>query len=108
MNKIKNIWDNKQLIIEGIKNKLFTKQHIEDVYKERLEICRGCSYLDIQGDDCTVPGTNPCCGKCGCSLSFKLRSLASSCPLDEPKWSAITDIDTANEIKKQISELLKK
>jgi hypothetical protein len=33
-----------------------------------------------------VPGTQPCCSKCGCSLSLKLRSLSSECPVG--KWDA--------------------
>ena len=33
-----------------------------------------------------MPGTQPCCGLCGCSLAFKTRSLSSKC--DIGKWIA--------------------
>lgn len=45
--------------------------------------------LDTVGAKCMVPGSQPCCGECGCSLSLKLRSLESSCPYPgAPKWDA--------------------
>lgn len=103
-----DIWKNKYKILEGLKNKLFKKQDVEDVAEFRMNICRGCEHLDTEGSNCTVPGTQPCCGKCGCSLSLKTRSLSLSCPLDNPKWDAITDIETANKVKQLINEQLNK
>ena len=51
----------------------------------RMEICTNCLLYDKTGDGCMVPGTQPCCnqdkGGCGCSLTFKTRSLSSSCPM---------------------------
>jgi hypothetical protein len=34
-----------------------------------------------------MPGTQPCCGICGCSLAFLQRSLSSSC--EAGKWKAV-------------------
>jgi hypothetical protein len=34
-----------------------------------------------------MKGTQPCCGDCGCSLTFKTRSLSSDCP--QGKWDAL-------------------
>ena len=34
-----------------------------------------------------IPGTQPCCGECGCSLDFKTRALSTECPLGE--WKAL-------------------
>ena len=34
-----------------------------------------------------MPGTQPCCSLCGCSLSFKVRALSSDCPAH--KWKAV-------------------
>jgi len=56
-----------------------------------MKICEKCPLLDNTGFNCLVPGTNPCCSECGCSLSLKLRSLESSCPHpDGPKWKEVT------------------
>jgi len=55
---------------------------------------------------CAIPGTAPCCnekrGGCGCSLSLKLRSLSSECPLK--KWEAITTEQEEDMINKQIHD----
>ena len=72
---IKKIFENRKQILEGIKNKLFKKEHVEAIAKDRWQICIKCESLDVVGDKCTMPGTQPCCGECGCSMGFKLRSL---------------------------------
>ena len=51
-----------------------------------MHICNRCTYLDLKGKSCLVPGTQPCCSECGCSLEFKTRSLSSECP--KGKWKA--------------------
>jgi hypothetical protein len=79
-------WKNKGAILEGLKNNVFKKQHVEDVYNHRLQICNGCESIDKTGDNCAMPGTQPCCGECGCSLAIKLRSLSAECDLK--KWRA--------------------
>lgn len=82
-----NIWKNKGKILEGIKNNIFKQGHVEEIANSRWIICEGCSFLDKEGTKCVVPGTGPCCGSCGCSMSLKLRSLGSECP--EGKWDAV-------------------
>ena len=88
MNPIKILKESGK-IIEGLKNKVFKKEHVEEIYVERMAICEECPSFDVEGTNCTVPGTGPCCKECGCSMSLKGRSLASSCPLD--KWQAIVN-----------------
>lgn len=51
-----------------------------------MKICSTCNFLDTEGDTCYVPGTQPCCGICGCSLKLKLRVPEETCPNNEPKW----------------------
>ena len=52
-----------------------------------MKICNLCPLLDKKGDNCALPGTQPCCTKCGCSIAFKLRALEAECPHpDGPKW----------------------
>lgn len=55
-----------------------------------MEICKACPLIDLAGIKCLMPGTQPCCGECGCSMSMKLRSPDSSCPHpDGPKWKEV-------------------
>jgi hypothetical protein len=84
---VTKIWESRNLILEGIKNSLFKKEAVEAVAKERNAICESCPKYDAFGDSCTVPGTAPCCGACGCSLKLKQRSLASGC--DEGYWDPV-------------------
>lgn len=73
--------------MEGIKNSLIRDEYVEEIAETRLAICNICPKKDDQGKDCIVPGTQPCCSSCGCSLSLKLRSLSTECP--DKKWSAL-------------------
>lgn len=84
MSTLKKIWENRAKIIEGITNSIIRDEVIEEIARYRMELCGNCPS---KGSDCAVPGTAPCCNECGCSLTFKTRSLSSDCPLD--KWQAI-------------------
>ena len=87
MSLLKQIWKERRMIMEGIKNTIVRNEFIEQVAELRYLHCLECPS---KGNECAVPGTGPCCNECGCSLGFKTRSLSSSCPLD--KWDAfITD-----------------
>lgn len=85
------IWKTKGQIIEGIFNSVFKKEHVEEIAKERMEICLACDLYTTEDDGCMVTLTAPCCNKakggCGCSLGLKTRSLSSDCPLG--KWKAV-------------------
>lgn len=89
MKKIKEIWRNRKLIFEGIRNSLFRKRYIERVAAERMAICNQCDELDVKGEHCVWPGSQPCCAECGCSLEYKTRSLSSSCPYEY--WVALEE-----------------
>ena len=83
------IWKNRKQILEGILNKLFKKVNVEKIASKREVICKKCPFIDHTGYKCLVPGTDPCCSKCGCSLQFKLRSLSSTCgDTENPRWFA--------------------
>lgn len=103
MNSILKIWKNRKLIAEGIRNNVFKQDHIEALAKERDDICRTCDEYDIDGTKCEVPGTNPCCGICGCSLAIKTRALASSCPYKLSKWDAVVTEEQEDQINYQIN-----
>lgn len=91
------IWKNKGLILEGIMNKLFTKDHVEEIANKRYEICKQCKH---HGKECIVPGTGPCCALCGCCLELKTRSLSSDCP--EGKWEAVLTEEEEDLLNEQL------
>lgn len=83
LNGVKNI----SQVYEGVKNKIFKRDYVEQIADHRWQICRDCEHLDLKGNSCAAPGTQPCCADCGCSLAFKTRSLAASCPKN--KWKEL-------------------
>lgn len=87
LKRIFNAFRNLNNIKEGVVNSIFTKEDVEPISKGRMKICYSCSHLDSKGSKCLVPGTQPCCSECGCSLNFKTRSLSSSCP--KGYWLAV-------------------
>jgi hypothetical protein len=93
---LKEIWKNRKQIIEGITNTVIKDEFVEHVALLRNEICNTCSQKDTVGSDCIVPGTQPCCSECGCSLGFKTRSLSTSCPLK--KWGSIVSEKKEDEL----------
>ena len=103
MKSLIKIWKNRKQIAEGIKNNIFKQEHIEALAAQRLKICKECSFFDTIGTNCEVPGTQPCCSICGCSMAFKSRSLSSACPHNKPKWLAVTTQDEEDEINYQIN-----
>lgn len=87
MNALNKIWKERNKILEGVKNSVFKKADVENIAAERMSICATCSHLDTKGDKCMVPGTQPCCGLCGCSLHLKTRALSAYC--DALRWKAL-------------------
>ncbi|MDO5435893.1 MAG: DUF6171 family protein [Clostridia bacterium] len=47
----------------------------DDVYRERLAVCRACEYLNA--------GT---CAKCGCYAEARAAKKRISCPDVPPRW----------------------
>jgi hypothetical protein len=100
-NQLINAFGNMSTIYEGIKNRIFVKEDVEQIAAIRWSICQQCTYLDKKGSKCTIPGTQPCCSLCGCSMASKTRSLISSCP--DGKWAKfIEDKETADELIKNL------
>ena len=98
---LKEIWLNRVNILEGIKNSIFAIEHIEIIAEERLKICRNCVNIDEKGSNCLLPGSQPCCGLCGCKLSWKVRALSEKC--DDNKWEALLTPEEENEIKLKLN-----
>jgi hypothetical protein len=90
LTRLKTIWKNKLQILEGLKNTWVRHPKIERIAYDRLSICEDCDLIDREGTKCVMPGTQPCCGECGCKLTLKARSLSSECPHPSgPKWKAL-------------------
>lgn len=96
------VWKKKGKIFEGIKNSIFKDEHVEEIAKKRNEICESCDDIDREGNKCFAPGTQPCCGICGCSLKFLQRSLSSSC--EAGKWKAVLTEKEEEELIKKLEE----
>ena len=58
---IKQIFTNRKQILEGIKNNIFKKEHVEQIASQRLSICLRCEHYDESGEGCLVPGTTWSC-----------------------------------------------
>jgi hypothetical protein len=92
-NTLKLIWENRKQIVEGITNTIIRDETIEEISRLRYSICDECTS---KGKNCAVKGTGPCCNECGCSLTFKTRSLSSDCPLG--KWEALTSVEEEDKL----------
>jgi hypothetical protein len=93
------VWKAKGQIIEGIVNRIFKQEHIEEIALARRQLCEKCVYIGRTSAECLIPGTYPCCSQCGCCLELKTRSLSSSCP--KGIWNEILteeEEDKLNEI----------
>lgn len=95
------LWKMKGKILEGIKNNIFKKEHVEEIAESRMTICRRCPYLDKIGNSCSVPGTQPCCKECGCRLSWKTRSLSSDCP--QGFWKAVLSEEEEDALENKLN-----
>ncbi len=99
-NQLIGAFGNIPQILEGIKNKVFSKDDVEEIASMRWSICDTCQYVDHVGTYCAVPGSQPCCSDCGCILSLKIRSLSASCP--KGKWAAFMDKETEEKLKNNL------
>lgn len=52
---------------------------LEEIQKQRLEICKGCEFFDSE----SFSGTGQC-NACGCPLLYKIKKSSSVCP--KSKW----------------------
>jgi hypothetical protein len=103
MGKLFDIISKRKEIFDGIMNTMFTSKHVEEIAAKRMEVCMACPHIDTKGDKCFLPGSQPCCGHCGCKLGFMTRSLSSACSdPDNPRWEAILSPDEEADVNRQI------
>lgn len=92
-------------IFEGWRNDLIPpkdlKEIIEQMHKERMEICNACdknSFNAIKEGYRTIrPDVH--CIECGCPLSKKTKSPSSECPLK--KWTAFITKEEQNKLNNE-------
>jgi len=109
MGTLGQIWKARKQILEGVKNTVVKDEFVELVAANRMEICKACPKFDGK---CTVAGTGPCCGACGCSLKFKVRSMSTFCGMtnigEDPKWMAIMSQEEEQKMLEEELVLLEK
>jgi hypothetical protein len=77
-------------IVEGFKHLIYNDPDVEFLATERAKICAKCPFAEKSGiysvviDNKTKNIQGMKCGKCGCNLSAKVRSVQDACPLG--KW----------------------
>lgn len=103
MRDVIKIWKEKGKILEGIRNRIFKNADVEDIAAERMSICATCPHIDLTGSECMVPGTQPCCKLCGCSLGLKTRALSAAC--DEKRWLAVVTPEEQEAIDRHLAEM---
>ena len=109
MGTLGQIWKARKQIIEGVKNTIVKDEFVELVAANRMKICKTCKHFDGK---CGVAGTGPCCGACGCSLKFKVRSMSTFCGKttlgETPEWMAVMSPEEENKMLTEEAELLQK
>jgi len=109
MGTLGQIWKARKQILEGVKNTLVKDKFVELVAANRMEMCKSCEHFDGK---CSVAGTGPCCGACGCSLKFKTRSMSTFCGMTnigkEPKWMAVMSQEEEQKMLDEELALLEK
>ena len=77
-------------IIDGFAHLIYNDPEVEAVATSRAKICATCPFAEKFGlysivvDNKTKQIQGMKCGKCGCNLSAKVRSMEDRCPLG--KW----------------------
>ena len=75
-NLAKFSWD----LIKYLGNNQETLFASDEIYAERINICKSCDkYIELENQ----------CAECGCYIPMKAKIILDSCPLE--KWTAYSD-----------------
>lgn len=77
---IKQIWQNRGIILEGIKNRLFARGKVKRIAEKRLAVCNVCQYNSSNSAKSSYKVPFKHCTLCGCSLNIKPYAMESECP----------------------------
>ena len=90
-NLAKFSWD----LIKYLGNNQETLFASDEIYAERINICKSCDkYIELENQ----------CAECGCYIPMKAKIILDSCPLE--KWTANSDgwDDKFNAIMKDMDK----
>ena len=90
-NLAKFSWD----LIKYLGNNQETLFASDEIYAERINICKSCDkYIELENQ----------CAECGCYIPMKAKIVLDSCPLE--KWTANSDgwDDKFNAIMKDMDK----
>ena len=96
--------------LDGWRNHLIPPKEMEElimkVHEDRMAICRTCPMFseNRKQEGYKTARKDEHCTACGCPLIAKTKSLSSRCPLDPPKWDAITTPEERHAIERSIKE----
>ena len=91
-NLAKFSWELINYIQKNYEKTLFAS---DEIYKERLSICKTCDkYKELENE----------CAECGCYIPMKAKIVLDSCPLE--KWTANNEgwDDKFNDIMKDMDK----
>lgn len=91
-------------LLEGAWNSVFVKESIEEVHKERLQMCEKCVYNStVMKEQTNYKTFRPDfhCTLCGCNLDMKTRCMACECPIQ--KWRALISEEEENMITSKLN-----
>ena len=96
-NKLIGAFGNIPSILEGIKNRIFTKDDVEEIAKIRGNISEDVLKDGRKQYENGLPGSEPVATSCGCILNLKVRSMSASCP--DGKWAAFMSKEDEDKFK---------
>lgn len=95
-------------IMEGAFNSIFINAKIEEIAKERMDICNVCPHMsENKRKDPNFKSIRPdkfYCTLCGCNLHMKTRSLSSFCPDKPARWDKLIEEKEEWELDSKIAQ----
>jgi hypothetical protein len=80
-------------IAEGWRNVVMPPEKLKELItltvEHRMKKCLVCPWHSWNSKNVNALRPDAYCTKCGCTLSAKMASLRSACPLDPPKWGPV-------------------
>lgn len=98
MISLKDIWQSRKAILEGIKNTVFPNESVERIAEYRLSVCATCNYHsnNAKSRGYITSRLDVHCTYCSCPLATKARALSKGCPIN--KWTAVLTADQQSRL----------
>lgn len=97
---------NRVNVREAIKAKLRDKSNMPKWYEKRLAFCVPCIHNTANIDNLSIKDKlrtahnlgKDACNICSCGIEDKASTPTESCPLEQPKWTAVQMPDKTNKL----------